>query len=156
MDIAYRLSGGMDYRPVACENGINIVENHLEYALCGEWNGDFMKCDKPFEHCYITICIGLKNGHIQKIEGLDEVKKLPYVYDLFQYYNEGDVMSASGRFQQTFYRIFIREYDKDSAFSKINDVMNMIEVYDENDVSMMLDYIIYKASTNEFFLMSNN
>lgn len=142
MDVAYRLSGGMDYRPVAKERGINIVEQYLAYSITGEWGGDFSRCDEPFEHIYVTICVGLKNGLIKQISGLDIIKELPYVYDVFQYYQEGDKMTESGRFKQTLCRIFIQEKDKVTAMGRVSQVMNRITVTDGNGGSLLLNYYL--------------
>lgn len=141
MDIAYRLSGGMDYRPVYHEKGINIVENYLEHSLNGNWTGNFEVLLQPYSHYYATLCPGLKNGLITKIEGIEEIKSLDYVYDYFQYYDEGDQMTCSGRFQQTFCRIFICCNSYEELMKNTRNVMALIRVIDDKGSDMLLHSI---------------
>lgn len=140
MDTAFRLSGGMDFRVVERDKGVDLVGSHMEYALTGKFGDDFSELNKPLNMSYATLCIGLKNGKIGRIIGLDKVSQKPYVYSLFTYYAEGDEMKYTGLFLQTFSRIFL--YGKDTCEVKrhIAEILQMIDVYDENGASMLRDY----------------
>ena len=139
MDTAFRLSGGMDFRVVEKDKGVDLVGSHMEYALTGRFGGDFSCLKQPLSRSYATVCIGLKNGKIQKISGLDEVSRLPYVYSAFAYYREGDEMKHSGLFLQVLCRIFLSGKDLDEVKSRMLEITRMIEVYDEHGESMLLD-----------------
>ena len=89
---------------------------------------------------YATLCIGLKNGIIGKIIGLDKVSQKPYVYSLFTYYAEGDEMKYSGLFLQVLSRIFIRGKDIYEVKRHMAEIIQMIEVYNENGEPMLRDY----------------
>ena len=140
MDTAFRLSGGMDFRVVEKDKGVDLVASHMEYALTGKFGGDFSALDKPLNMSYATLCIGLKNGKIGKIIGLDKVSRMPYVYSLVTYYKEGDEMKYSGLFLQVLSRIFLCGKEICEVKHHMSEVMQMIEVYDENGESMLREY----------------
>ncbi|MBR3019966.1 MAG: ATP-grasp domain-containing protein [Clostridia bacterium] len=140
MDTAFRLSGGMDFRVVEKDKGVDLVGSHMEYALTGKFGGDFSALSRPLNMSYATLCVGLKNGIIGKIIGLDKVSQKPYVYSLFTYYAEGDEMKYSGLFLQVLSRIFIRGKDIYEVKRHMAEIIQMIEVYDENGEPMLRDY----------------
>ncbi len=140
MDTAFRLSGGMDFRVVEKDKGVDLVGSHMEYALSGKFGGDFSALSRPLNLSYATVCIGLKNGKIGKIIGLDMVSQKPYVYSLFTYYAEGDEIKYSGLFLQVLSRIFLFGKDICEVKSHMTEIIQMIEVYDENGEPMLRDY----------------
>lgn len=136
-DVGFRMGGAMDYRAVEKEKGVNNVLNHLEYAITGEWTGDFSKCRLPFSTQYVTICIGLKNGTIQSIKGIEEIKKNQYVYDVVQYYAEGDTVTTSGLYTQSLIRVFIK--DAQHVLKEVvYDIFRKVEVKDISGENMLL------------------
>lgn len=140
MDTAFRLSGGMDFRVVEKDKGVDLVASHMEYALTGKFGDDFSTLSRPLNISYATLCIGLKNGKIGKITGLDKISRMPYVYSSFTYYAEGDEMKHSGLFLQVLSRIFLCGKDICEVKRHMSEVMQMIEVYDENGESMLREY----------------
>ena len=140
MDTAFRLSGGMDFRVVEKDKGIDLVGSHMEYALTGKFGGDFSVLNEPLNMSYATLCIGLKNGKIGKIIGLDKVSQKPYVYSFFTYYSEGDEMKYSGLFLQVLTRIFLYGKDISELKRHMVEILQLIEVYDENGETMLRDY----------------
>jgi hypothetical protein len=140
MDNAYRLSGGMDFRVVHQDKGIDLVACYMQHALTGQFGEDFSSLANPLHGYYATICIGLKNGRIHTIRGIDDVRLLPYVYSLFQYYHEGDTMQYSGIFLQVLCRIFVRADSQQELHQHINSILSFIEVEDDNGRSLLLDY----------------
>lgn len=143
MDNAFRLSGGMDFRVVREDKGIDLVACYMQHALAGKFGEDFSTLNSQFSSLsshYATICIGLKNGHIHSIRGIEDVKQLPYVYSLYQYYHEGDTMKYSGLFLQVLCRIFVKADNNVELKQHINSILNILEVEDENGHSLLLDY----------------
>lgn len=89
---------------------------------------------------YATICIGLKNGLITRIKGIDAARQLPFVYSLYQYYHEGDTMQHSGLFLQVLCRIFVRANSRQELQSNINTILGLIEVEGTDGNSLLRDY----------------
>ena len=143
MDTAFRLSGGMDFRVVREDKGIDLVACYMQHALTGQFGNDFSTLNfqlSTLNSHYATICIGLKNGHIHAIRGIDDVRQLPYVYSLYQYYHEGDTMKYSGLFLQVLCRIFVRASSQQELQHHINAILNLIEVKGDNGCSLLIDY----------------
>jgi len=143
MDNAFRLSGGMDFRVVHEDKGIDLVACYMQHALTGQFGDDFSTLNSQLSTLnsyYATICIGLKNGHIHSIRGIEDVKQLPYVYSLYQYYHEGDTMKYSGLFLQVLCRIFVKADNNVELKQHINSILNILEVEDENRQSLLLNY----------------
>lgn len=140
MDNAFRLSGGMDFRVVHEDKGVDLVACYMQHALTGQFGEDFSSLSEPLNSCYATICIGLKNGHITSIKGIDNVRQLPCVYSLFQYYHEGDTMQYSGLFLQMLCRIFVRANSQQELQANINSILCLIEVEDDNGCSLLINY----------------
>ena len=164
MDTAFRLSGGMDFRVVHEDKGIDLVACYMQHALTGQFGDDFSQtlrstfgrsqgensplgsaaCNKQelstLNSHYATICIGLKNGHITRIKGINAVRQLPFVYSLFQYYHEGDTMQHSGLFLQVLCRIFARANSRQELQSNINTILGLIEVEGTDGNSLLRNY----------------
>lgn len=144
IDTNFRLGGSMDYKSVEREKNVDIIGCYMQFALSGKFGDDISSLDKPYKKFYATISIGIKNGSISKISGIEEIKSLPYVFDFYQYYFEGDKMTKAGYYAQSICRIFIFGKDKNELNSRIEVVSNLIEVYDENGNSMLFDYPNYQ------------
>jgi biotin carboxylase len=140
MDNAFRLSGGMDFRVVHEDKGIDLIACYMQHALTGQFGEDFSSLTKPLQRYYATICIGLRNGHIHTIRGIDEVRHLPYVYSLYQYYHVGDTMQYSGIFLQVLCRIFVRADSQQELQQHTSSILSLIEVEDDNGHSLLINY----------------
>ena len=140
MDNAFRLSGGMDFRVVHEDNGIDLVACYMQHALTGQFGDDFSALSEPLHSRYATICIALKNGYITRIKGIDDVKRLPFVYSLYQYYHEGDIMQYSGILLQVLCRIFVRADSRQELQSNINTILGLIEAEGTDGNSLLRDY----------------
>ena len=140
IDTNFRLGGNMDFRVVHKDKGIDLVACYMQYALTGLFGEDFLPLKQPFHKCYATLCVGIKNGVIRKIRGIDIIQQLPYVYSLYQNYHEGDTMRLSGLLQQALCHIFIEANDKQELQQHINTILSILEVEDENGHSLLLDY----------------
>lgn len=143
IDTNFRLGGSMDYKSVEREKNVNIIGCHMQFALSGQFGDDISSLEKPYKNVYATVSIGIKNGRIFKIVGIEKVKKLPYVFDFYQYYFEGDKMTNAGYYSQSLCRVFMFGKDKNELNNYIKEVSKLIEVYDENGTSMLFDYPIY-------------
>jgi hypothetical protein len=122
------------------DKGIDLVACYMHHARTGKFGEDFSSLVKPLHGYYATICIGLKNGHIHTIRGIDNVSQLPYVYSLFQYYHEGDTMQYSGIFLQVLCRIFVRADSQQELQQHISSILSLIEVEDDNGRSLLINF----------------
>ena len=140
MDTAFRVSGGLDYKVVRKETDIDLIEAHILYALRKHFGNDFSRLEEPYHQAYATLCVGLKNGTISKIEGVDEIRKKPYVFNLHQYYDIGHRVTTSGLFSQTGIRVFLMDTDREKLKADIKDVLIILRIDDKAGRSLLLDY----------------
>lgn len=146
MDTAFRLSGGMDYRVVEDNKGVDLVASHMMYSLSGQFGTDFSALRTPLDGCYVTLCIGIKNGVLGKISGVEEIQKQDFVYGFYQYYHEGDTMQKHGLFLQTFCRIFMKGSSKEALHRNIQTVLDTLQVLDVDGNNMILPYPYHKEA----------
>lgn len=138
MDVAYRVSGGMDFKVPHRDKGVNLVAGQMDYALTGEWLEDLQTLQTSLKGRLLTLSPGIRNGRIASVEGVEAIKALPYVYDYFQYYEEGEESNNLGNFLQVFCRIFIEGTSREDLFAKVKEVMSLLKVKDESGQDMLL------------------
>lgn len=136
-DVGFRLGGGMENRIMAREKGVDNIQSHIAFALTGKWIGDYSSCRTPFEEQYRTVCVGLTNGKIDRIEGLEQLRKNPYIFDIIQYYDVGDTVTKSGLYKQTLFRLFLKGCPYD-AEELIKMIYGTIRVCDSKGTDMLL------------------
>ena len=140
-DTGFRLPGSMDYRIVKKEKGIDLIGCHIQHALTGEFGDDFSALETPFQHYYAILSIGLKNGVIGKICGMDTIADIPGVYHVHQYRKEGDVMTKSGyTVLQDLCRVYIEAPDKAELLKRIQKIVDLIQVENDKGENMLRDY----------------
>ena len=140
MDTGFRTSGGLDFKIIAEEKKVDLIEAHILYALTGKFGENFSALREPFRSSYASLCIGLKNGTIAHIEGLDSIKALPCVFNMYQYYKENDYMKSSGTFSQTAFRIFLKDESRELLQKDIIRICQMLHVENNNGESMLLPF----------------
>lgn len=80
----------------------------------------------------------LKDGTISNISGMETIRNMPSVFNVIQYYHEGDTVNAQGRLQQAFARIYITGKDYKDLKVQIEEVERKLQVFDEGK-NMLLD-----------------
>ena len=138
MDVAYRLSGGVDFKVPNRDKGVDLIAGQMDYALTGEWIEPLEPLSTDLSKVYLTLSPGIRNGKIARIEGVEKVKALDFVYDYMQYFHEGDVNDKLGTFLQTFCRIFIEGSSREDLYAKAPTAMRLLTVYDESGQEMLL------------------
>lgn len=138
MDVAYRVSGGMDFKVPHRNKGVDLVAGQMDYALTGEWIEDLQTLQTSLKGRLLTLSPGIRNGRIAKVEGVEAIKALPYVYDYFQYYEEGEDFHNLGNFLQVFCRIFIEGTSREDLSAKVAEVMSLLKITDESGQNMLL------------------
>lgn len=107
-EMGYRTGGGQSSLMISKINGVDYVEELINYALSGKMD------DKPidkfataeFEKRACCIVPILKKGVIAKIDGLDEIIEMPECVNVTQFYDVGDEVKQSsiGNLGQSFAR----------------------------------------------------
>lgn len=141
-EMGYRLCGAQEYILCSAENGINICEMLIDYALTGRfdrWNAAEAN-DPNFKHSDAILLTLMRPGKIAKIEGLKQLKAMPEILGITQFYYEGDEIGAGamGTLNQTFARIFIQGKDPDHLLRLIDRIQTTLKIYDEKGDQMLI------------------
>ena len=139
MDVAFRLSGNMDFKIVQKEKHVDLISAHIQQAFTNRFGGDLSALMEPWRHTYAVVCIGLKNGTVASFEGLDAIESKPWIFDSFCHYKIGDHVTTSGQFSQTAIRLFLEADDRDQLRQRVNEIKGALDVKNENGESMLLD-----------------
>lgn len=144
-EMGYRLCGAAEYIIIDEENGINSAEMYINYALTGKFDGySVKKMDNPyFKHYYCILLSLLKSGKIGKISGLTEIKKMPELVNIVEFYREGDIVEnkTTGTLNQTFARMYVKGNSKEELLNSIEKIQKTLLIEDENGQNMLLEGI---------------
>ena len=116
----------------------------IQFALTGcMFEGDFSKINDPFfsgKHS-LTLWILLNSGKISRVDGLQEIRSNPNVFDIMLRFQVGDLVTQEmvGTERQVFARIYVvgdsrLEIKKVSKF-----IHEHLEIYDQHGDSMIVD-----------------
>jgi hypothetical protein len=96
-EIGYRLNGGFTYKFNEFYNKYYLVNELLQFSLTGSQNEkEFLKINPHFNGIGLRLTISLSNGVISRIEGIEEIKKLPGVLDFIYQKKIGDEIIEGG------------------------------------------------------------
>lgn len=139
MDTAFRISGGLDYKVVSEEKGIDLIGAHIQYALTGQFGDDFSMLDRPYEHVYANLCVGLKDGMVSRIDGIDAIRRSDGAFAVHQYRQPGDIVH-SGTFSQIGIHVFLKAKNTFLLIEYVEEVLKKICIENERGESMLLPF----------------
>jgi len=146
----YRLNGAQEHLIVSKVSGIDAKEMYINYALSGkvaDVDLEPLSNPKPEEiSCKLSPLVRL--GKISKIEGIDEISKMPEVVSINPSYNEGDTVTGEGTLKQIVCRFFIVSQDKQSLKKAIDLIQTKLKVLDENGENMLIGLFDTDTITN--------
>ena len=143
-DPGFRLQGeGMHfYFKKIC--GFDHREMLIKFALTGQFGESIENLNDPFLHkkrAY-TVWLLVNKGKINKIEGMEEIKKDNSIIHIVQRFYEGDEVDESflGTEKQVFCRIYVVVDKKEDAIKTVKKIKEKVHVYDEDGKEMILDF----------------
>lgn len=139
-DIGYRLTGSMEYKLYEEIYGFNTLKMMVDYSLTGKMGHNIIsEIDlKKAKSGNVTFLV--KPGKIEKIVGIDTVKKLDGVVDIYCSYAEGDVIPDAilGTLRQVIVRVFFVTSTIEEMKKLIDKIHKEIKVINEQGDSMLL------------------
>ena len=140
-EMQFRLGGMRHHNFVLKENGMDILEMLIRFALTGKFDGyDASECDNAaFKHTYCSLNVLIRPDKVAKIEGLEEAKHLPAVITSTQMMYEGDEVKLPGTVQQIFCKFSLETEDKASMAEAIDHIFNIIKVYNDNGECVIIN-----------------
>jgi hypothetical protein len=143
-DPGFRLQGEAPHIPINAVNGFDSREMLINFALTGSMGISDLSArnDCNFRNKFTsTLWILLNAGTIQKIHGLDDIKKDISTIDVIQRFNEQDIVTDTmvGNERQVFARIYILEDSVKKLKEKIKWVNNTLSIIDSSGNNMIVD-----------------
>lgn len=141
-EMGYRPGGGQSSILLKKINDIDYVEYLINYALTGKMSDDSIakKNNIYFDKHACGLVVLLKQGVISSIRGLDEIKAMPEVLNITQFYEEGEEVPPSciGNLGQSFARIHIVTETREELKNIIDKVQNALIITDSEGNDMKL------------------
>ncbi len=138
-EMGFRLNATMEYHFVEHFNRFSPLKMMIRYALTGDMGDEVSNLNNPEFHgkgCEIALL--LKRGTIDKITGMEEIQKLPFVLHTIQFYHVGDTIESTGSLDQHFARIKVVADDEISLSERIETIYSKISVCDRNEKEMII------------------
>lgn len=134
-EMGYRLSGGMLFKLTEPMVGINDMKRMIGTAL-----GEPMYTDEEAASIDLTkmngigaqLMLPVNAGTVGKVEGLDEVLRLPVIADYLQYYNVGDTVKPEymGTLSQHFGRLCMLADTKEEILDAVRFINETLVITD--------------------------
>ncbi|WP_298023070.1 hypothetical protein [uncultured Dysosmobacter sp.] len=105
--------------------------------------GTELTIDARFDGCssIIYFLSNAKEGKISKIEGLNEIKSMPEVVSVLEYYHEGDVINAHNLNDVLLIAVHMAFRSYEEMKEKTNYVYSTLKIFDENRNSLIAPVI---------------
>lgn len=142
-DPGFRLQGEAPHLLMKAINGFDQREMLIHFALTGsEGDFDLAACDDIRFHgkSAATLWILLKAGHIDRVEGLEEVDSDPRVVANVQRLHPGDDVLPDwvGTEKQVLTRLYLVCDTREQLMDTIREYLSKVRVLDENQHDLVL------------------
>lgn len=148
----YRLNGAQEHLIISRVSGIDAKEMYINLALTGKVaNCDLEPLSNPKPDqlaCKLSPLI--RTGRIAKINGLEEISRLPDVVSINPSYEPGDEVTGEGTLKQIVCRFYIISSTKQSLMDTIENIYKMFSVEDEQGNSMLIGQFDVKNIENNY------
>lgn len=136
----FRLNGAQEHLIIGNITGVDAKELLLNFALTGSMGKSVKGQDDPYIHgkwgCKLSPLVRI--GKIEKLGGLEEIKKLDGVVSVNPSYRQGETVDGYGTLKQIICRFFIVAETKEKLKETIDKIYRKLEVLDENGNSMLM------------------
>ena len=142
-DIGYRLTGSLEYINLKGMCGFDPLDMMIRFALTGETGEpDIAKKVDPYlggKYSY-NVSLLCKPGKVTEIKGLDEIRKLPGVFDVVVAHPVGDTITEAmkGRLAQITVRILGKADDIESMKNEMLEIQRLAHVISDTGEEMIL------------------
>lgn len=143
-DTGFRLQGEAPHFLIKAIHGFDQREMLIRFALTGsEGDLDLEKADDTYLRgkWAATLWFLLKQGKVEKIEGLDKLGEDPRVVENVQRIYEGDIVPNEwiGNEKQVMTRMYLVCDTKEGLAKTLEEYMAKVKVYDESGNNMLLN-----------------
>lgn len=139
-DPTFRIDGTTSYHITEKINNVNVLKMMLSYSLTGKMcDNESLINENPY-FCVpaFQFPILLKNGIINRIEGVDSIRNMENVIYVRDIHFVGDEMKKQADFQQMLCRIHFTARSFDELTKTNNFINENLHVYDESGEEMII------------------
>lgn len=142
-DTGFRLQGEAPHLLMKAIHGFDQREMLIRFALTGSEGAVNLETDDDTRlrgKWAATLWILLKQGHIAKIEGMDDINNDPRIVANIQRLHEGDDIRPEwiGNEKQVLTRMYLVCDSKEELAECLKEYQSKIKVYDENGNNLVL------------------
>ena len=153
MEMGHRLTGGQHYTYSKAENGISSIEQLIHFSVTGKM-ADFDISDKEnpcFKHVYCHLYLLGKEAKIARIEGIEELQKMPEIIRLSPMKNVGDKIGKDGTIAQKVLGLHLKLKKREDIERILTYIKKYYHAYDEdgNDLILPMDEVCYDLKKNK-------
>lgn len=142
-EMGFRLTASLEYHVLSKTNNINILELLIHYAVTGKMHDEpiYNKVLPTSDKYGANITFLIKPGEIGRIEGVEEILKLPEVTTCFLSYQAGDVIpeKATGTLLQVVARVLLVADSMPELINTMDRIHSIFKVYSPDGYNMLLE-----------------
>ena len=138
-EMGFRLTGSLEHTLIEHACGYNPMDMLINHALTGDMGGEALKqkVNPYFPRTEYNISCLMRPGVISEIRGLDEIRGLSGVLDVFPSYEPGDELRETqrGQLAQIAIRVLLApdsEKSLDNIYIKMDEELQVISPTGEN------------------------
>lgn len=141
-EMQFRLGGMRHHEFVLQENGMNIMEMLIRFAVTGEFSGWNAKetDNADFKSTYLLLNIFVSTGKISKVSGVENLSEYPYVTKVTQMAHEGDEILLPSTVQQIFCKVSAKIDNQLRLQDVIKQLYDTPKVKNERGEDMIVNY----------------
>ncbi len=139
-DPSLRMGGAQDWRVAEAASGVNIANLLTNFAMTGSMGDSehVKKIDRAFaKKCSALLYYDLMLGKIGKIEGVEEILKIPGVVGYHQCHYVGDVISTYGTANNVAIRFILSCDTREQFVSVVEKANALMKITNDNGENMI-------------------
>ena len=139
-EMCYRPSGGHHFTLIKDQNGVDGLALLIEFAVTGKTESYQPEKENPHfrEYCGMVHIPGVPERTIAKIEGVDEIRKLPNILEVCEELQAGQEIGRDGTTAQVLLSVWAKGCDYDGFKQTIAKVKSLLKVTDAEGNSLVL------------------
>lgn len=139
-EMQFRLGGMHHHDFVRKENGMDILEMLLRFALTGKFEGwDTSRYDNPnFKHTYCSLNLLVKPDYVARIENVEIINSIPSIYSYTQMLFEGDKVKQPGTTDQIAFKFSMEGESRESLINDIRIIQENLRIYNDKGENIVL------------------
>lgn len=145
-EAGFRMGGAQAYILTDYNWGANSLKYMINYALTGSMSDDDISLieNARFRYPSCNYYVVLNSGRIEKIEGIDKIKELPYVLNVTQMCNVGDDIHNTNALDRIGFRIHVSSNSMEDLARNLVLISSTLKIYSDKGEDMQMEHLQYE------------